>query len=260
MEVHTHSSPAPGGAHTGKMKFTHYLWEFIMLFLAVFCGFLAEYQLEHKIEKDKEKEFIKSLLSDLKKDSALLAPNTYVGPRIIQYSDSLIEELQKVPLQGREKRVYIFLSLISDGLTFKYYDRTVSQLRYSGGFRLIQKQDVSNALLDYDVLMREAVSYATSVESWSFVTPALQKSASIFDINFVFKIYGEARLYLSQPDSVSFPEIPALLTYDAKEIKVFSSLQRIAQLTDESKLDYSIRALEKNKELDSLIRKEYNLK
>ncbi len=44
MEVHAHSSPAPGGA-PGE-KWTHYFWEFLMLFLAVFCGFLAAYQLE----------------------------------------------------------------------------------------------------------------------------------------------------------------------------------------------------------------------
>ena len=37
MEVHAHT-------HTERKKWTHYLWEFLMLFLAVFCGFLAENQ------------------------------------------------------------------------------------------------------------------------------------------------------------------------------------------------------------------------
>ena len=35
MEVHHHG-------HTERKKWTHYLWEFLMLFLAVFAGFLAE--------------------------------------------------------------------------------------------------------------------------------------------------------------------------------------------------------------------------
>ena len=26
MEVHAHSSPAPGGAHTARKKWTHYFW------------------------------------------------------------------------------------------------------------------------------------------------------------------------------------------------------------------------------------------
>ena len=48
MEVHHH-------AHTARKKWTHYFWEFLMLFLAVFCGFMAEYQLEHTIEHQREK-------------------------------------------------------------------------------------------------------------------------------------------------------------------------------------------------------------
>jgi len=43
MEVHAHT-------HTARKKWTHYFWEFLMLFLAVFCGFLAENQREHMIE------------------------------------------------------------------------------------------------------------------------------------------------------------------------------------------------------------------
>ncbi|MBK9661472.1 MAG: hypothetical protein IPO68_16495 [Chitinophagaceae bacterium] len=43
MEVHHH-------AHTARKKWTHYFWEFLMLFLAVFCGFLAENQREHYVK------------------------------------------------------------------------------------------------------------------------------------------------------------------------------------------------------------------
>jgi len=35
MEVHHHS-------HAKRKKWTQYLWEFLMLFVAVFCGFLEE--------------------------------------------------------------------------------------------------------------------------------------------------------------------------------------------------------------------------
>jgi hypothetical protein len=43
MEVHAHT-------HTARKKWTHYFWEFLMLFLAVFCGFLAENYREHYVE------------------------------------------------------------------------------------------------------------------------------------------------------------------------------------------------------------------
>ena len=238
MEVHAHS-------HTARKKWTHYFWEFLMLFLAVFCGFLAENIREHKVEKEREKQFMKSLLYDLRMDSVFLSGNLGPGPRIVRYDDSLLSELQKRPLQGREKRIYHFLSLISEGVGFRYYDRTVSQLRYSGGFRLISNPGISNAVLDYDVLMREGLGYSTSVESWGFVTPAIQKSAAVFDMDLVFRIYEDARKYINCTDSIHFPPGLKLITYNDREIKEFVNLQRFAQITDEVKLDYSKRAFEK---------------
>ena len=48
MEVHTHT-------HTARKKWTHYFWEFLMLFLAVTLGFFVENQREHLIEHGREK-------------------------------------------------------------------------------------------------------------------------------------------------------------------------------------------------------------
>ena len=65
METHAHDlHKAPG--HGWK----HYIFEFLMLFLAVFCGFLAENQREHIVEHQREKEYMKSMLEDLKHDTS----------------------------------------------------------------------------------------------------------------------------------------------------------------------------------------------
>src|SRR6476661_4911750 len=58
MEVHAHS-------HTERKKWHHYLWEFLMLFLAVFCGFLAENVREHMVEQQRSKELAGNLYKDL---------------------------------------------------------------------------------------------------------------------------------------------------------------------------------------------------
>ena len=63
-------------------------------------------------------------------------------------------ELQRKPIQGREKRIYHFLLLYTNEIEIYYHDRTISQLRNSGGFGLIQNQRISDAVLDYDVHMR----------------------------------------------------------------------------------------------------------
>src|SRR4029079_18395621 len=62
MEVHHHP-------HIAGKKWTHFFWEFLMLFLAVFAGFLAENQREHIVEHQREKKFATRLLSDLRQDS-----------------------------------------------------------------------------------------------------------------------------------------------------------------------------------------------
>src|SRR6478735_5180561 len=63
MEVHHPHHP------THKKRWTEYLLEFFMLFLAVFLGFLAESKREKLVERHREKEYMHSLLQDLKQDS-----------------------------------------------------------------------------------------------------------------------------------------------------------------------------------------------
>src|SRR5436190_24369541 len=48
----------------------HYLFEFLMLFLAVFCGFMAENYRETLVNKEKAYHYIQNLVADLKADTA----------------------------------------------------------------------------------------------------------------------------------------------------------------------------------------------
>ncbi|MBC7873638.1 MAG: hypothetical protein H7Y01_06570 [Ferruginibacter sp.] len=145
MEVHAH-------AHTARKKWTHYFWEFIMLFLAVFCGFLAEYQLEHKIEKDREKIYMKAMVEDLKKDTANI--NTAVaGNRIfINGLDTLLDLLSN-PQQDINYQRKLFIYSLKNTywyMPIQFSELTLSQLKYSGGFRLVKNREVSNSILQYD--------------------------------------------------------------------------------------------------------------
>ncbi len=74
MEVHAHT-------HTARKKWTHYFWEFLMLFLAVFCGFLAENFREHKIEHKRARQFAISLVNDLSGDTVGSTYSDWVRPR-----------------------------------------------------------------------------------------------------------------------------------------------------------------------------------
>jgi hypothetical protein len=147
MEVHQHT-------HTPRKKWTHYLWEFLMLFLAVFCGFLAENQREHYVEHQREKKFMRSLVQDLKADTAHL--QSYIGFRTQKrmYMDSLTlllcSNLHKQ--MGNETYYYARFVLLSP--SFVSTDGTMQQLKNAGNLRLITNGNVIDNILAYDAAVR----------------------------------------------------------------------------------------------------------
>ena len=143
MEVHAHT-------HTPRKKWTHYLWEFLMLFLAVFCGFLAEYQLEHVVEHEKEKQYIHSLIADLKENDKVINQELVFQKTRIAMMDSMITILNNpTGIRGNEGLLY-YLARMSPRLpTLSVNSRTFEQLKNSGNFRLIREIETSNMIMAY---------------------------------------------------------------------------------------------------------------
>ena len=88
MEVHAHT-------HTPRKKWTHYFWEFLMLFLAVTLGFFVENQREHFIEHQRAKHFAASLYDDLHADTAEILTNRIYIKNLFLAIDSVLVELDK---------------------------------------------------------------------------------------------------------------------------------------------------------------------
>jgi hypothetical protein len=145
MEVHAHTA---GPGETRK-KWTHYFWEFLMLFLAVFCGFLAEYQLEHKIEKDRESQFIHSLIEDLGQDTIQFQLNIVSLKKSMQRLDTLVRLLSSSDIKNHGSDVYYFGRVITRVVQVVIHDRTMQQLKNSGSFRLIRKEKSARKIIDY---------------------------------------------------------------------------------------------------------------
>ena len=143
MEVHAHT-------HTARKKWTHYFWEFLMLFLAVFCGFLAEYQLEHKIEKDRELQFVKSMKSDLQDDVRSLDSMFQFEQTGILMLDTLMDLLNNPEIAKQNgDQLYYVARMGPRTQPFANNSRTFDQLRNSGGFRLIRNAPASNMIMGY---------------------------------------------------------------------------------------------------------------
>jgi hypothetical protein len=143
MEVDTHS-------HTARKKWTHYFWEFLMLFLAVFCGFLAENQREHMVEHKREKQYMKSLLEDLQNDIADLKNDTAFWSLQFKRIAFIQKEIKK-PVEKRDKMLlYVYSNYMRWYEELIYHDRTIAQLKNGGNFRLIRNTAIAASLIEYD--------------------------------------------------------------------------------------------------------------
>ena len=143
MEVHHH-------AHTARKKWTHYFWEFLMLFLAVFCGFLAEYYLEHTIEHNRERQFINSLIRDIETDTVQLAGIKRFRIARLSSIDSVNHFFAKNTSGTISLRCLQLLEDVKGHNAFYQNSGTLDQLKNAGGLRLIRKRNVVDSIQVYD--------------------------------------------------------------------------------------------------------------
>jgi hypothetical protein len=196
MEVHAHTlSP--------RKKWTHYFWEFLMLFLAVFCGFLAENQREHMVEKARAKQYIRSFYDDLHN-------NLFIFSRIIDFNKQKMDRLNDMypcydSMSKDQKTASCFVELIKGSqifITVAFSDGTMEQLKNAGGFRLLKKTDRDSIIL-YD---RDIRNYR-DIES-----TVIQQSQNNIRDNSKKLISFQANEFISQNSVNSRAETPLLFS------------------------------------------------
>jgi hypothetical protein len=205
MEVHAHT-------HTPRKKWTHYFWEFLMLFLAVFCGFLAENQREHMVEHKREKQYIRSFIEDLKADTTKI--NQVLETSMMQhiYFDSLMGVLKEPGFAGNPVKIEKYIGSIYRLPLFNHTDRTLQQLKHAGGLRLIRNQDASDSIIRYDNLVKEASEQGVDVYNSNQGT--INLTLQIFDGN-------SPNSRNINRDLVPKPEKIRLITKDAAKLDEF---------------------------------------
>ena len=146
MEVHQHT-------HTPRKKWTHYFWEFLMLFLAITLGFFVENKREHYIEQLRVKEFARSLAADIARDTANM---TYIINRIniqVKNTDSLAAYLKSRKLQ-EIRNIDLFTFTILDRYpAYRWSRSSLEQIKNSGSLRYFDDTMV-RYISSYDALSR----------------------------------------------------------------------------------------------------------
>ena len=251
MEVHHHSHPSTSSGH--RKKWTHYFWEFLMLFLAVFSGFLAENFREHQIEHQREKQYVQSLIADLKSDQEILTQHMSGVRTGLSMMDSMINLLNSPSqITNNTGQLYYWARLAPRLIPLSVNNRTFEQLKNSGNFRLIRQLSTSDKIMAYyEMLALERL--LESVNETEF-TEYKKAAAKVFNPAIFLKMEG-----LDQ-EITRTTENPPLRSGDnelLQELSVFSVYMhgtRNGILGNDQKLKIAGAAL-----IDYL-QKEYNLK
>jgi hypothetical protein len=206
MEIHTHS-------HTARKKWTHYFWEFLMLFLAVFCGFLAEYKLEHTIEHQREKKFILSMIEDAATDTANIHVAIAQNTERIKHADSLAmatlnykgTKAENISIYSATRKTIYYPELVYPT------DRTLFQLKNSGGMRLIRNKRSAESIINYDKSGKNVMNQQAYYEH--YLTALTEASNRLLDFSVLLNykqpstIYDENTARLVSPTSEKLLEM-----------------------------------------------------
>jgi hypothetical protein len=160
METHAnHLHPTPG------KKWSHYFFEFFMLFLAVFCGFLAENFREHQLENRREYQFIRSMIDDVKLDTMALRGILTRRLRRKEMFDSLSLLLNSSQRDNYVSRLYFFSRHIQrlSPVIFTYNDRTIQQLKNGGNMRVIRNNTDDITIFSVARITRKETLYILSL-------------------------------------------------------------------------------------------------
>ena len=158
MEVHHHAQVPT----RREKKWTHYFWEFLMLFLAVTLGFFVENQREHYIERVRAKDFSETLVKDLQHDTAAIHLQKKSTEIYIAMADSLLA-LGKTRLEGRNASRFSFYTRFMYWTVPIIWNRaTFEQIKNSGSLRYFKNYHLLEKLTKYEALVNIIASEAAA--------------------------------------------------------------------------------------------------
>ena len=253
MEVHAHT-------HSPRKKWTHYFWEFLMLFLAVFCGFLAENFREHKIEKIRAKEYATSLIRDLGNDTSSLQRTIKQYKEIVNSFDSISSYVHR-GISGKivKGAFYLYSQIGSISPTVVWADASLIQLTQSGNLRYFRNHE----LVDKISLYHARQDYVRALGATDKIRrdKTLELKSRVLN-NYYYKHYSKVLPLdtLKLPDSLTTGMIP-LQSNDVHLLNEYAnSFENRRQIINLAVTDTYPKTIDMARELILLLKKEYHLK
>ncbi|MBC7873642.1 MAG: hypothetical protein H7Y01_06590 [Ferruginibacter sp.] len=252
MEVHAHT-------HTARKKWTHYFWEFLMLFLAVSLGFYAENTREVILHKKEVKSQLNAMLSDLQSDITLFDSVTDRNSYGAQMADSLVEMLHSDITNTPE--IYFAARTVTANLGYYYTNsKSFDQLKTAGLLRYIKNKELLDSIGTYYAsfqwlgnqidLLRLKMDEIHKGNTRLFDSYVFHQMVSL--INIAASSLGGQRTTINKPLIK-----PSLLSVDARDINTVSLNYHYYSTTIKFYVRNAIALKSRAKGLIEMIKKEY---
>ena len=250
MDVHHHS-------HTERKKWTHYFWEFLMLFLAVTLGFFVENQREHYIENQRARQYALFLHSDLVKDTANLSQRIEYMTSGIKHIDTLISILKSPAPETFTKKIYELSTYSYSNPLFTANNSTMEQLKSSGSLRYFRSNELVRYFSDYD---NEIINMKTIDDRNLYVVEDTRRFLTQFlDLKGV-PLPRILRTDTSLQEQSSVPVILRLYKKDPAQFEQYANLCTLKQLDWRNRARLMGRTLYSAHNLILSLKEEYHLK
>ena len=250
MEVHHHS-------HTPRKKWTHYFWEFLMLFLAVTLGFFVENQREHYIENQRARQYATFLHNDLIKDTASLSERMEYMAWGIKRIDTLISILKSPSPETVTKKIYELSTYAYSNPVFTANNSTIDQLKSSGSLRYFR----SNTLVRYFSAYDNEIQNMKTVDDRNlYIVEDTRKFLTQF-----LDLKGVPLPRILAADSIlqeqtSVPVVLRLYKKDPAQFEEYANLCTLKQLDWRNRVRLMNRTLNSARNLILSLKEEYDLK
>lgn len=206
--------PAPAELtkpQTKPSRWSHYVFEFIMLFLAVTLGFFVENQRQKLSEQEDEKRLVTTLMNDINTDLQRVDEIIQLRLERIEKNDSLYLLLSLPNRNDHMVKIYEYMRSARSHRTLFYVNNTMTYLA-NGGFQRLRNSKVENETRSYYLRVQDLL--ATQQSGLNIGQEMREKSRSLMDAEVIF--------FLSHPERKG-KEAIRLFSTDAGQINAFSN-------------------------------------
>ena len=236
-----------------SIKWSAYFLEFTMIFLAVTLGFIADSIRERLEDRSKEKQYIIGFIHNLKEDTLNLKYVIERGKRQVKGIDSMLTLAHADMAIDSNRRLfyYYFFTYCYSKSTFESNDATLQQLKSTGDYGLIEKEQVAASLAKFDSDLQSIYAQGDYYEL--YFKEILSRIDEVADVT----VLGDTA-YVNKGKMLNKP-FPHLRIEEGQQTTLFNKLFVFKLVTRSYIEDFLVKQLNTSNRLIHFLKNKYKL-